>query len=141
MKFKLYPSNWDYQTWRKFLVIAGIWNFSFALPALLFPSFMVRLMYGFQTSDFYILYLNSSFFGTFLIFGIGYLLIAYDPGKNLGIVLLGIIGKTIVGIAFYYLYNMDRVTIMPVLAGTGDLIFTFYFIYYLTRGPRSEKQS
>ena len=68
MKFKLYPSNWDYQTWRKFFVIAGIWNFSFALPALLFPSFMVRLMYGFQTSDFYILYLNSSFFGTVLIF-------------------------------------------------------------------------
>lgn len=140
MEFRLYPPNWDYQTWRKFFVIAGIWNFSIALPSLLFPSFAMRLTYGFQTSDFYILYLNSSFFATVLIFGIGYFIIAFNPGKNLGIVLLGIIGKTTVGIAFYYLYHMDRVTIMPVLGGTGDLIFTLYFIYYLIRGPRSETQ-
>ena len=135
---RLNPIKWGYQTWRKFFLIAAMWNFSFAFPALLFPSLEVRLMYGIQTSDFYILYLNTAFFLTVLVFGIGYLIIAYDPGKHLGIVLMGIIGKTMVCIGFYYLFSIDRVTLLPVFGGTGDLLFTLYFIYYLKKGPRSE---
>ena len=141
LRERLNPTTWGYQTWRKFFLIASLWNFSFVVPALLFPSLEVRLMYGFRTDDFYILFLNTTFFLTVLVFGIGYLIIAYDPGKNLGIVLLGIIGKTMVGIGFYYLYSIDRVTLMPVFGGTGDLLFTLYFIYYLAKGPKSELQT
>jgi len=141
LRERLNPTKWDYQAWRKFFLIAALWNFTFIPPALLFPSFEVRLMYGLKTSDFYILYLNTAFFLTVLVFGIGYLIIAYDPGKNLGIILMGIIAKTMVGIGFYYLFSIDKVTLIPVFGGTVDLLFTLYFIYYLIKGPRSELQN
>jgi len=134
---RLNPKKWDYRTWRKFFYIAALWNFFFSIPALIFPSLQVQLMYGFKTTSFYILYLNTALFITVLIFGIGYFMIAQAPEKNLGLVKLGIIGKTVVGVGFYALFSAGRVTFIPVLGGTGDLIFTFYFITYLLAGPRS----
>lgn len=133
----LNPKKWDYRTWRKFFFIAALWNFSFSIPALIFPSLQVQLMYGFKTTSFYIIYLNTAFMITVLIFGIGYLMIAQAPGKNLGLVKLGIIAKTVVGVGFFALYSDGRVTLIPVLGGTGDLIFTLYFIFYLLIGPKT----
>jgi len=140
LKERLNPINWDYPSWRKFFLIAGLWNFSFVLPAVLFPSLIVRLAYGLQTSDFYILFLNTAFYLAVFVFGIGYLIIAYDPGKHLGIIVMGIIGKSMVFFGFFYFYIIDRVTLLALSGGTGDLLFTFYFIYYLMNGPRSDLQ-
>ena len=138
LRERIHPLKWDYQTWRKFFLIAALWNFSFVIPALLFPALIVRLAYGLQTSDFYILFLNTTFYLAVFVFGIGYLIIAYDPGKHLGIVLMGIMGKSMVFFGFLYLYSIDRVTLLALSGGTGDLLFTLYFIYYLMKGPRSD---
>lgn len=137
LKEKINPRNWDLSEWRTFFVIAGLWNFSFSLPAFIMPNFCIRLMYGFQTDNFYIIFLNTVFFVTVFLFGIGYFMIAYDPPKNTALAALGIIGKILVGFLFYYLYYIGRTTIMPPIVGTGDLIFTYYFLYYLVKGPRS----
>lgn len=136
VKKRLDPRGWELAAWKKFFVIAGLWNFAFAVPAFLMPALNFRLVYGFSTGDFYHIWLNTVFFVVVFIFGIAYLMIAYDPPGNTGLIILGIIGKTVVGISFYYLYAIDRVTILPVLGGTGDLIFTFYFICYLVLGPK-----
>ena len=136
LKERLNPGGWELSTWKKFFVIAGLWNFSFAIPAFLMPAFNFRLVYGIHTNDFYHLWLNTAFFMVVFIFGVAYLMIAYDPPRNSGLIIMGIIGKTVVGISFYYLYAVDRVTALPVMGGTGDLIFTFYFIFYLFMGPK-----
>ena len=138
-KHRLDPRGWEPATWKKFFAIAGLWNFSFALPAFFMPALNFRLVYGFSTGDFYHLWLNTVFFVVVFIFGIAYLMIAHDPPNNTGLIILGIIGKTVVGISFYYLYAIDRVTILPVLGGTGDLIFTGYFISYLVLGPKKNQ--
>ncbi|MFZ5564061.1 MAG: hypothetical protein ACOZBW_08400 [Thermodesulfobacteriota bacterium] len=139
VKKRLDPRGWELAVWKKFFAIAGLWNFSFALPAFLMPALNFRLVYGFSTGDFYHLWLNTVFFVAVFIFGIAYLMIAYNPPKNTGLIILGIIGKTSVGAGFYYLYAIDRVTILPVLGGTGDLIFTLYFICYLVLGPKKNQ--
>ena len=37
-KEKLDPRGWELATWKKFFVIAGLWNFSFAILAFLMPG-------------------------------------------------------------------------------------------------------
>ena len=98
------------------------------------PKFYFFIMYGVHTDDFYRLFLNTVFMIVVLIFGIGYLIVAYDPPARKGIIFLGAMGKIVVGIMFYYLLAIDRVTLLPPLAGTGDLIFTLYFVHYLVKG-------
>jgi len=137
MKDTLNPLNWDYRTWRKFFLIAALWNFSGALPAIFYPALNMKFFYGVQTDNYYILFLNMAFWGAVLIFGIGYLIVSYNPGKNHGIVIMGIIGKTMVAATWYYLFGTDRATILSFLAATGDILFTLYFIYYLIRRPIS----
>ncbi len=130
---KLNPFIWDYPTWRKFFLISALWNFSGGIPAACFPALNMKLFYGISTSNFMAIHLNFAFWVTVILFGIGYLMIAYSPFQNRGLVILGILGKSLVAIGWYYLYIVDRATIVSVLAGTGDLIFTVYFIIYMIR--------
>lgn len=135
MKDTLIPVNWDYGTWRKFFLIAALWNFSGAIPAIFSPALNMRLFYGVQTDNYYILFLDMVFWEAVSIFGVGYLMVAHNPGRNHGIVIMGIIGKTVVAANWYYLFGADRATMVAFLAATGDILFTFYFIYFLIRRP------
>lgn len=122
-------------TWRKFFVLSALWNFTAAIPGIMFPSFSLRFFYGIETTDFHLLLLTSLFWGAVLIFGIGYLIVANDPEKNTGIVVLGVAGKIVMAIVWYCLYFLcsDRSTIAVVFAATGDLVFSSCFVYHLVR--------
>jgi hypothetical protein len=137
IKDKLNPTIWEYENWRKFFLVSALWNFLGAIPGIFFPALSMRLFYGVQVNDFHTLFLTSLFWSTVLIFGIGYLIVANAPIKNLGIIALGVIGKTIVAIAWFYIYFFcnDRATIVVVGAAAGDLIFAIYFSYYLIKRP------
>jgi len=133
--------GWDLSAWKKFFVVAGLWNFSFVLAAFLMPVFFIRLMYGIHTDNFYIIYLNLAFFVAVALFGIAYFMIAIDPPANTNLVILGIIGKTAVAFTFYYLFAIGRISFLAILAGTGDLLFALYFLHYLVKGPREQTPS
>ncbi|MFZ5571632.1 MAG: hypothetical protein ACOZF0_14615 [Thermodesulfobacteriota bacterium] len=135
---KLNPTAWDPDTWKKFFLIAALWNFSGAIPGIFLSDLSLRLFYGIHTSDFHTLFLNSMFWGAVMIFGIGYLIVASDIDKNPGILILGIITKTLVALVWYYIYffGCDRATILVVGGATGDLVFAGYFVYFLKQGPK-----
>ncbi len=134
------PLSWNYGTWRKFFAVAAAWNLLASIPAIILPQLNLEMFYGLVTDDFYTILLNRSFWAAVLIFGIGYLIIAYDPGKSLGIVIMGIIGKILVAVVWFYLFAVDLATALVVFGGTGDSIFTVFFVVYLLRGPRSMQQ-
>lgn len=131
------PIGWSYRSWRIFFLVSALWNLSGSLPALAFPELNLELFYGITGADYYMVFLNRALWWAVLIFGIGYLIIAHDPGKNLGIVIMGIIGKTVIAVHWFYLYGIGRAEIFPVIAGAGDSTFTVFFVIYLWRGPRS----
>ncbi len=137
---KLNPTKWDADIWKKFFLIAALWNLSGAVPGIFMSGLNLRLFYGIQTTDFHTLFLNSMFWGAVLVFGIGYLIVAKDIGKNPGIVTLGVICKSLVALVWYYIYffGCNRATILVVGAATGDVIFVGYFVYFLMRGPKVE---
>ena len=131
------PFQWEYGKWRKFFLLSACWNMFGAIPALIAPRLNMLIFYGVKTDDFYMLLLNRFAWVAILIFGIGYLIIAYDPKRAVGIIIMGIIGKTCVAVLWYYLFGIDRATIFAVFAATGDSIFTLYFIAFLITNRES----
>ncbi|MBW1984939.1 MAG: hypothetical protein JRI53_09480 [Deltaproteobacteria bacterium] len=130
------PLEWSYQGWRLFFLISAIWNLLGCIEGTLLPAKNMLRYYGVETDDSHTLFLNRSFWGAVLVFGIGYLIIAYDPGKHLGIVAMGIIGKILVSANWFYLYGTGRAKAPALFAAVGDSIFTFFFIVYLYSGVR-----
>ena len=130
------PLEWSYQSWRLFFLISAIWNLLGCIEGTLLPGKNMLRYYGVETDDYHTLFLNRSFWGAVLVFGIGYLIIAYDPGKHLGIVLMGIIGKILVSVNWFYLYGTGRAKASALFAAVGDSLFTLFFILYFYGGVR-----
>ncbi len=133
---KLYPSGWTYSGWRTFFLVAALWNILAAIPASLWPEHNLKAYYGVLYGSDYAIILNRSFWLAVLIFGIGYYLVSRAPEKNLGIIIMGILGKVAVAINWYILVFTGMATAMAFVGATGDSVFTVYFIYYLMSGPR-----
>ena len=130
-------SGWSYRTWRRFFFVAAMWNILGSLPAIIAPGLNVRLFYGVSTDDFYTLALNRGFWIAVLVVGIGFLIIASDPAKHIGIVWLGIVGKVIVAASWFYGFIIDRATGIAAFVALSDSIFTLFFAYYIRKGTRN----
>ncbi len=121
----------------------AIWNFSFAIPGLLFPEFSIKLTFGTDMDQTLLLgnyYAHSMYlfwWGVVLIFGIGYYFVSRDISKNRGIVWMGVIGKLCFFFFLTYSYLTAKSTILSFLGGMGDLIFTILFLNFL-RQTRNE---
>jgi hypothetical protein len=123
--------------YRLMFFFGALWNFSFAIPGLLFPEFSIKLTFGTAVDQSMLLgnyYAHSMYlfwWGAVLIFGIGYYLVSRDINKNRGIVWMGIIGKLCFFFFFIYSYLTGKSTILSFLGGTGDFIFTLLFLNFL----------
>ena len=131
----------SYQTWRRFFLVSGLWNLSGSIPTLIAPSLNLKLFYGLESHEYYHLFLNRGLWWAVLIFGIGYLIAAGDPGRHLGIIVMGVLGKTVIAVHWFYLFAIDRAAIFAVLAAAGDSLFTVGFLIYLFLGPREASVS
>ncbi len=117
--------------------MAALWNLLGSIPAIIFPEINLRLFYGLAGADYMTLFLNRGLWWAVLFFGIGYLIIALDPARQWGIIVMGIIGKTVVAVNWFYLFHIGKATWFAVFAASGDSLFTVLFVYYLLAGPRS----
>jgi hypothetical protein len=131
------PAMWNFGDWKKFFRVAAAWNILGSVPAIIAPGLNLRIFYALKTDDYMMLFLNRSFWIAVLIFGIGYFIISLDPARHVGITVMGVIGKIIVALNWFYLFAIDKATFMVVFGGLGDSAFTVLFIYYLAAGPRS----
>lgn len=123
-------------TFSRIFQFAALFNLSFAIPGLLLPEFCSTLTYGQEMvhsvfSNYYAYGFYNIFWGAVLVFGIGYWIVSRDVTKNRGIVWMAVMGKTVFFIFFAYSYFTKRATILALLGGTCDLIFTFVFLAFL----------
>jgi hypothetical protein len=72
-----------------------------------------------------------------LVFGIGYYIVSRDPGRNRGIVWMGMLAK----IAFFFAaipyFLKKKITAITFLLAFGDLVFGILFGLFL-RNTRNE---
>ena len=120
-----------------FLIVGGI-NVLGTLPGILYPQTGLSEFTGTITSEFYSLFLFRSLWIVVLLFGIGYLLVAFNPSKNHGILVIGGIGKLIFALHLLWAYGSHSFSSMALMTGVMDLVWViifsiFLFLYYQTR--------
>jgi hypothetical protein len=124
---------------RVLFIVSAIWNligaiFGYFNTASTFESFFNR-----ELTDplFYSIYQGA--WGTTLVYFIGYLIVANNPLKHTGIVIVGGIGKIGFAISLlkFYLAGLAGPIVFVVIA--GDFIFGLLFFYYFLRLYKSKE--
>ncbi len=123
-----------------FFIIASLWNligafFGYFNTAYTFNGFFDR-----ELTDplFYAIYQGA--WGTTLVYFIGYAIVAYNPIKHYGIVIVGGIGKVGFAISLlkFYLSGLSNSVVFIVII--GDFIFSILFLYYFFRLYEANKK-
>jgi len=125
----------DPNRWKPIFWIAAAYNISAAAVALLTPEFHVAQFFG-TTAAFEgpvtRLY-TQAFWVSVLSFGIGYAIVARNPDRNHGILLLAAFGKTYVFVVFVRGWLTDSMSAFALVGGIGDLVFATAFVWFLWR--------
>lgn len=114
---------------------AAAWNFSAAAVALAAPEFHAQAFFGSSDSlsapgariNHQVVWISIAFFG------VGYLMVAREPRKNHGLVLIAAMGKASVGILWIHGYLAHAASALLLVGAVGDLIFAGLFAYFLIR--------
>lgn len=111
-------------------IVAALWNligaiFGYFNTAYTFNGFFAR-----ELTDplYYSIYQGA--WGTTLVYFIGYSIVAYNPLKHTGIVIVGLIGKIGFAISLLKFYLADLAGSVVFIVIIGDFIFSILFFYY-----------
>lgn len=116
-------SDLDLVRWRLVFIAAAGWNLAGGLPGYLLPQEMFQHLFGVAISDPLMLSIYRGAWGTALLYFFGYLIVAYNPKKHTGIVMLGALGK------FFFIWNLlglylaGKTTDFALVVIAGDSLF------------------
>ena len=85
-------------------VIAALWNFAGALPGFLDSAGMFSREFGRELTDPVLLIVYRGAWGTALLYGFGFLMVARNPVRHTGVVLMGGLGKAFFALHLLYMY-------------------------------------
>ena len=128
-------TSFDPNRYRGLFYVAALWNVSAAGVALFAPEYHAQTFYGSTASalDPVSVVDTQIFWVSVLFFGVGYWIVARNPAKNHGLILIAALGKAFVGIRWISAY-VDGIAMSFALVGAiGDLIFAGLFALFLLR--------
>ena len=120
-------------TGRVLFIAAALWNLAGGLPGYFASTDVFYGLFGRELSDPLLISIYRGAWGTTFLYFIGYLIVARNPERHTGIVLLGTIGKVFFAANLLHLYAQGLATplVLPVVA--GDSVFSVLFVRYLLR--------
>ena len=125
--------NKEITFFRSLFIVSAIWNLIGAIFGYFNTAFTFNGFFNKELTDplFYAIYQGA--WGTTLVYFIGYLIVAYNPLKHTGIVIVGGIGKIGFAISLlkFYLAGLAGPVVFVVIA--GDFVFALLFLYYFFR--------
>ena len=115
---------------RLLFIVAALWNLTGAGFGYFNTAFTFQNFFDRELSDplFYDIYKGA--WGTTFVYFFGYLLVAYNPIKHTGIVIVGAIGKVGFAIKLMQLYLAGLANSVVLIVVIGDFIFMLLFFYY-----------
>lgn len=133
--------------YRRLFFIAALYNL---VLGLIFLVFFARLMtlFGMPTPPQELAVFHQMGILLAMVYGAGYYMVSRDLYAHKGIVLLGIIGKTVVFLLFFFHLVFSGLHPLIFMIGAGDLAFALLFCKFLafarnevgTESPQAEKQ-
>ncbi len=120
-----------FRTLRWVFLIAALWNLCGGIPGVLFPADLYAREFGTPLNDPVFTAIYRGAWGTSLLYGLGFLIVATNPLKHWGIVVMGGLGKALFALNLCYMYANGWTSRFSLLVILGDLIFVLTFILYL----------
>ncbi|MCW3113432.1 MAG: hypothetical protein JWR18_1828 [Segetibacter sp.] len=120
--------------YRKFFLVAAIWNVGGGVLGIVSVTFSLKLFYNVTNypADALFKFHYYNFWLFILFLGFGYYIVSRNVLQNYATALVGIFGKTVLAGFWLYYYLSGQATVMVIVAGGGDMLFVLGFIMYLT---------
>lgn len=118
---------------RALFVISAIWNFAGAFPGLMDSAGMFEREFGRVLVDPVLVAVYRGAWGTAMLYGFGFLVVAYNPGRHTGIVLMGGLGKALFAFNLLGMYLNGWTSNFAIVVIGGDVIFVLLFLIYVLR--------
>jgi hypothetical protein len=118
---------------RTFFVIAALWNFAGAFPGLLDTAGMYEREFGNALTDPVMIAIYRGAWGTAFLYGLGFLLVAYNPVRHTGIVIMGGLGKTLFALNLLVMFLNGWTSDFAMFVILGDLVFVILILTYFWR--------
>ena len=111
-------------------IVAALWNLVGAIFGYFNTAYTFQNFFGRELSDplFYDIYKGA--WGTTFVYFFGYLIVAYNPLRHTGIVIVGAIGKVGFAITLFQFYLSGVANSVVLIVVVGDLVFMLLFAYY-----------
>ena len=124
--------------WQALFRVTGWWNVLVGAGGLVAPRWGIELFYGADavTNDLIANLAWGDFSVCVLLFGVGYFIVARDILQNHGIVVLGILGKAGVLVAFPLRFIEGQATPWILIPAAVDGTLALLFIIFLARRRR-----
>ncbi len=120
------------QRFQALFLLAAAWNLAGAIMGLVFLEPLSKLAWpeAALLNDPISTQFTMMVFGLIGVLAIGYLLVAFDPSRNRGLVLVAAIGKPVV-LAFGIYFSWSTGTSWLLVPAAGVVFFTLSFWWYL----------
>lgn len=129
--------NKEITLFRTLFIIAALWNLLGAILGYFNTAFTFQQFFGRELSDPLIYAIYNGAWGTTLVYIIGYLIVAHNPVRHSGIVIVGGLGKVGFAIKLLQLYLSGLANPVVLIVIIGDIIFSLFFLYYFFRMYKS----
>lgn len=123
----------DLRFFRACFLIAAIWNFAGGLPGVIDPAGMFAREFGVVLTDPVQVAVYRGAWGTALLYGLGFLLVARNPARHAGVVAMGGLGKALFALNLGHLYLNGWTSAFAVVVIVGDILFVAAFAAYFVR--------
>lgn len=118
---------------RGLFIIAAAWNFAGAVPGLVDTSGMFEREFGRALTDSVMISVYRGAWGTALLYGFGFLLVAWNPPRHTGVVLMGGLGKALFALNLAYMHMNGWTSGFAIVVIVGDVVFFALFVVYFVR--------
>jgi hypothetical protein len=122
---------------RAFFLVAAMWNFVGAVPGVLDPAGMFAREFGRALADPVQVAIYRGAWGTALLYGFGFLVVARNPARHSGVVAMGGLGKALFALNLAFMYLNGWTSWFAVVVIVGDIVFVAVFAGYFMRLRRS----
>lgn len=118
---------------RALFLISALWNFAGAFPGLFDSAGMFEREFGHALVDPVMLAVYRGAWGTAFLYGLGFLVVAYNPVRHTGVVMMGGLGKALFAINLLAMYLNGWTSDFAIVVIAGDVVFVLLFVVFFRR--------
>jgi hypothetical protein len=122
---------------RVLFLVAAAWNFAGAVPGLVDTGGMFAREFGHALTDPVMIAVYRGAWGTAFLYGFGFLMVARNPVRHVGMALMGGLGKALFALNLAWMYFSGWTSAFALVVILGDVVFVALFLVYFARLKRA----